>query len=443
MLRPSPRLFVSYSRGDTTTVERLVAALEQQGFEVFQDTSGIDPGDNFVNTLLHEIRRSTAMVAVLSENYVRSRWAQAELYAALTAGKIVIPVVLWQPSLEMLDDPVRRLVRDTQYVEISPEAAPDAIAVKLVPLLARARRKHRLTMLSRALASAAVVALISFGSWWAVTNLNVWQARLRLDEAVNQVANARATLQQPRIEALAATVTGDPTAIGRFGSMAHDPALSDVARFNALMLSNEIRKGTRTYRWYVKGLDVERAHLDGAAFVETSFLGGKWSNVDVRNSTFSGVFWGQDAGTSVAGSTFTDVSFYGGDFEAINMVDVSFVNSKFRGTTIDTTNFAKVRFVTQQSPTEGTPLITPSFALFERSVIISRREPPPPNVIDLTQVGDDVVFDDVMFMDCRLEGWFRAEWFRRSSFERCVLPESLTAEALRKAGNNVDDASRR
>ena len=96
--------------------------------------------------------------------------------------------------------------------------------------------------------------------------------------------------------------------------------------------------------------------------------------------------------------------FYGSQFEAITAVDVSFVNSKFRGSTIDTTNFSKVRFVTETPTTEGNPIITPYFTSFENSVLISRRKPPMAGVIDLTAVGDDIIFDDIFFKDCRLGG---------------------------------------
>jgi hypothetical protein len=128
----------------------------------------------------------------------------------------------------------------------------------------------------------------------------------------------------------------------------------------------------------------------------------------------------------------------GSEFEAIPAVDVSFVNSKFRGSSIDTTNFSKVQFTTETRASEGSPIITPYFTVIEHSVLISRREPPTPGVIDLTAVGDDVVFDNVVFKDCRLEGWFRPEWFRNSSFEGCVLPESLSKQQLVNAGNTVD-----
>src|SRR4030095_7425780 len=99
MSRLMPRLFISYARTDAAVVDGLVQALTKQRFRVFRDTSNIDPVDNFVHTLLAQISRSTAIVAVLSDSYPRSRWAQAELYAALTTGKMAIPLVLSPQSL--------------------------------------------------------------------------------------------------------------------------------------------------------------------------------------------------------------------------------------------------------------------------------------------------------------------------------------------------------
>jgi len=108
------------------------------------------------------------------------------------------------------------------------------------------------------------------------------------------------------------------------------------------------------------------------------------------------------------------------------------------GTTIDTTNFAKVRFVTERPPEKGNPTITPEYTLFEHGTLVSRRTPPEPHVMDLSEPEDDFIFEDVVFVDCRLEGWFKPEWFRNSSFERCVLPPSLSKEALERQGNSVE-----
>jgi uncharacterized protein YjbI with pentapeptide repeats len=189
---------------------------------------------------------------------------------------------------------------------------------------------------------------------------------------------------------------------------------------------------------YPRALDIDRGELAGVVLSNVSFLGGNWTNVRIEDATFSGAFWPNKSGVKLSGVRFNNVLFYGSEFEAITAVDVSFINSKFRGSSVDTTNFSKVRFTTEIPPSEGSPIITPYFAVFEHSVLISRREPPTSGVIDLTAVGDDIVFDNVAFKDCRLEGWFRPEWFRNSSFEGCVLPESLTKEQLVNAGNTVE-----
>lgn len=107
---------------------------------------------------------------------------------------------------------------------------------------------------------------------------------------------------------------------------------------------------------------------------------------------------------------------------------------KFRGMDIDTTNFSKVRFTTEESKVEGNPAITPEYTLIENSVLKSERTPPQTGVMDLTMTGDDVVFDNVVFVLSRLEGWFRPEWFRNSTFEDCKLPASLTKESADYGG---------
>lgn len=233
-----PRLFVSYSSADTPVVDALVAALRAEGFRVFRDVSDISPGDNFVSTLLSEIKRSTAIVAVVSDDYARSRWAQAELYAALSTGKPAIPVVLSEDSLGRLDDPLQRLVRDTHYAQVKRDDSGRTAFDGLTRLLANAHRRFR-----RALAVRAAVAMVSLAAaggaiWWIVQNLNSLQASRRLDAVIDRIVEARATFQHPRIQAFATALAGDPSAVGRMMYLADDPTLSDIARFNALALGN-------------------------------------------------------------------------------------------------------------------------------------------------------------------------------------------------------------
>jgi uncharacterized protein YjbI with pentapeptide repeats len=434
----SPRLFISYSRQDSRFVDNLVTSLRKRGFAVFRDSSDISPGDNFVSTIAKEIRRATGVVAVISDGYAVSPWGKAELYSALASQKVTIPVVLSEASLRALDEPLKRLLQDTNYIKSDSDANDPVLFEGFATLLATARARYRREIIRWLTPIALVVLLAGAGLWWGIANLNRLDQVRRRDAVVAELVNAKRPIEHGRIAQLASTVAGDREGIGELLFLTQDPAISDAGRFNALALESELRKGQKAYRWYPRELEIDRAELAGVTIANVSFLGGSWANVKLDDTTFAGAFWPKDKGFRLSGTRFNNVLFYGSEFEAITAVDVSFVNSKFRGSTIDTTNFSKVRFITETPTTEGNPIITPYFTSFENSVLISRREPPTAGVIDLTAVGDDIVFNNVVFKDCRLEGWFRPEWFRNSSFERCVLPGSLSKQQLEKAGNTVD-----
>jgi hypothetical protein len=433
----SPRLFLSYSRSDQKVAEELATELRRQGFRVFVDTSGIDPGDNFVSRLASEIGRSTAIVALISNNYSLSRWGQAELYSAIAGNKVIVPVLISGSTMSALDEPLQRLLRDTQYVTIASERPLAGQAERMGELLRVARRRNRIELFARLAPTLLGTALVVLAIWWALVHLNsLKQAQVRGD-VIDAAVNAKAVLQHPRVATLASEIAGDPEAIGRLIYLTQDPAASDMARFNAIELGSELRKGQKSWRWYVRGLNVNHAQLEDVAFVNTSFLSGVWNDVKIADSTFAGVLLGKDQDFSISNSVFRNVDFFGGEIQAIKAIDVSFINTKLRGTEIDTTNFSKVRFTTEEPKVEGSPLITPDYTLIESSIVTSKRSAPEAGVLDLTMTGDDVVFDNVLFLHSSLEGWFRPEWFRNSTFEDCKLPSSLTREALIKAGNNV------
>ena len=334
---------------------------------------------------------------------------------------------------------MRRLLQSTNYVLARPETNDPLALDGFAAQLARARQRNRREIVRQLVPIAAAVLLVAGAVWWGTRNLNSFDRARHRDTVIGELVNARRTIEHDRITQLASSVAGDREAIGELLFLAQDPGISDVARFNALSIDSELQKGQKAYRWYPRDLDIDHADLKGITLANVSFLGGgKWSDVRIEDTTFAGAFWPKDKGVALSGTQFKNVLFYGSEFEGIGAIDVQFINTKFRGSTIDTTNFAKVRFITETPVSEGNPIITPYFASFEHSVLTSRREPPAPGVIDLTEVGDDITFDGVVFKDCRLEGWFRPEWFRNSSFEGCVLPESLSKEQLVKAGNTVD-----
>lgn len=434
----NPRIFVSYVRRDGSFVGALVGELKGRGFRVFQDTSDIDPGDNFVTKLAKEIDRATAVVAVVSKNYPLSRWAQAELYRGIASGKLIIPLLISNASINDLDEPLVRLLRDTQYLTINTNlTAADAVR-SLGELLDRARLQHQRNLL-RQLAFVLLLAMaVVLGIAWVVNHSNELENSRKRERAVSQIKDSSTVLQHERIVSISSLMAGDRQAIGEIAFMSQDPSLRDISRFNSLALSSELRKGQKERRWYLRDVHVKRSKLEDITLTNVSFLGGSWVSVEVTDSTFSGTFWSKDKGFSMSGTRFRNVQFFGGIMEDITLVDVAFVNTKFRGMVIDSTNFSKVRFATEGPKVEGNPVITPDYTLFEHSVLLSHRSAPKKGVLDLTMTGDDVVFDGVVFVDCRLEGWFQPEWFRNSSFQRCYLPESLNKESLLRAGNTIE-----
>lgn len=433
----SPLLFVSYSRLDFEFAEKLVNELRGSGFRVFLDTSSIDPGDNFVAKLSKEVNKSTAIIPIITENYASSRWAQAELYQGLTAKKIVIPIVTRNGSMSDIDQPLQRLLRDTQYFEINDDHLSQESISQLKDRLVVTRRRHRKLVVRNASIGAAGLLMFILMAGWFLSNSNRLQHESIRAATIDQIKGSNKVLQSERINLLGSAITGDSIALGEIISLSHDPFQADTARFNALMLASGLQQGRDSYRWYIKGLDLNHVTLGDVAFVKTSFIGGNWSDANFTESVFANVFWSEEPSFTMSNSSFNRVQFLGSEIESVTAIGVSFINTKFVGSTIDTTNFSKVRFVTESPKTEGNPIITPYSTSFEKSVLISRREPPQEGVLDLTLTGDDIVFDEVFFVDCRLEGWFRPEWFRGSFFERCELPDSLSKESLVEAGNIV------
>jgi hypothetical protein len=88
-------IFVSHVRSDRRIANCLREALESRGVTVFTDES-IDLGEVWAERILSAIRRSAAMVVLLSKDWEDSAWSFAELSAALADGRTrrIIPVRL-------------------------------------------------------------------------------------------------------------------------------------------------------------------------------------------------------------------------------------------------------------------------------------------------------------------------------------------------------------
>lgn len=90
-------VFISYSSADREVVTKLASDLQRRGISVFFDQL-IQPGDSWANSLAKAIEDARYLLAVVSPDYLSSKWTQEELnigFLRETEGKArVIPVLV-------------------------------------------------------------------------------------------------------------------------------------------------------------------------------------------------------------------------------------------------------------------------------------------------------------------------------------------------------------
>jgi hypothetical protein len=94
-LSGAQKIFISYSRDDRPFVKRLSGDLRRFGLDTWVDIENIKPGLRWDTELDRAIKESDALIFVLSQNMVASRWVLAELQHFASAGKKkIFPVVI-------------------------------------------------------------------------------------------------------------------------------------------------------------------------------------------------------------------------------------------------------------------------------------------------------------------------------------------------------------
>jgi hypothetical protein len=106
-----PRVFVSYASADKSFVERLASALESLAVRLWIDYREIRVGDSIVDEISKGLRETDALVVVLSESSVISRWVREEINAAFIAMVEGKGVRLCPALIQSCDVPVMLRVR--------------------------------------------------------------------------------------------------------------------------------------------------------------------------------------------------------------------------------------------------------------------------------------------------------------------------------------------
>jgi hypothetical protein len=87
-------IFISYSKKDIEFARHLKWLLEAQGFQIWMDEKGIDPSDDWWETIEASVVNCMALVVIMSDNSRHSRWVRREVLLAENLSKPLFPVLL-------------------------------------------------------------------------------------------------------------------------------------------------------------------------------------------------------------------------------------------------------------------------------------------------------------------------------------------------------------
>jgi UDP-2,3-diacylglucosamine pyrophosphatase LpxH len=88
------RVFISYSRSDRIVAQRLASELAELGYAVWFDAWEVNVGDRLSDKITHGMSTADAMLLLISPDYVRSPYADAELklWASMREPRHILPI---------------------------------------------------------------------------------------------------------------------------------------------------------------------------------------------------------------------------------------------------------------------------------------------------------------------------------------------------------------
>ena len=103
------RVFISYSRRDLDLADRLVSALEGQGFSVTIDRRDLPYGEEWLKELADFIAGADTVVALVSPSFVHSKACNWELAEVRARSKRLVPVVIESVGADDLPETIGKI----------------------------------------------------------------------------------------------------------------------------------------------------------------------------------------------------------------------------------------------------------------------------------------------------------------------------------------------
>lgn len=427
-----PRVFLSYARRDMALADRLLQHLQAQGCTVWMDRSELLTGDDFVRGIQREIPRCDGLIFLLTKSAAASSWCLAEVQRALA---IRLPVLVVQHDRSAtLPDALERVLRDVQRADWVEFDVPP------VGRHLRSARRRRLVRLAQRVAMISLPVLLSLSAVvWGVSSLNERQIERARVDAFEALRGATSALSGTQVRARLGPFSKDEVLTQRFMALAADPTATPIVRLNAWQATDALREGHVTeWRAYVPAVDWSGGRLSGAVWANVTYGAGTIEDLIGHQLKIAGVVLGAGPSTDSDGLSLVRTSIYDSDIwylrvDGTQLLDVQFVNSKFRGAQLDLSGAAGVRFLSLE---QSEHFISTDVGIIEDSWIVQRRALPGPDVLDLAEPEQEILFDGIQFHRTRFDGEFKPAWFRNSHFTDCTFPPGLAA-SLAASGSNV------
>ncbi|MDY7807122.1 toll/interleukin-1 receptor domain-containing protein [Burkholderia stagnalis] len=428
-----PRLFVSYSRSDRGAADILSEALQRQGCIVWIDRKQVLVGDDFVRDLSVQLGRQDGLVLLLTETSARSSWCHAEVQHALACGKSVF--VVQRDADSRLPDALERLLRDIQRLPW------DAVLDGLGEQIRKAAKRRWMHLGVRAcgamLLIAAAVATVQF----AADRVNALNMSRRVNALIQDIGETALAWSGDEVRSRVEPLRATPGLTDLLRRIAEDPARAATVRVNAWQALNSAEVGRqKEWRFHVPQIRWKGGRLADTVWANTTYTTGDISDLKADHVRMAGLLFGagptsEKEGMSLARSRIVDADIWFLRIDGTQMMDVEFLNSKFRGAQLDLSGAAGLRFLSRLPSSD---ILSPDVSIMEDSWIIQRNAPPEAGILDMGTPEKEIIFDGVQFVRVRFEGYFKPEWFRNNHFTDCVFATGLTKKSLSQGGNSEE-----
>lgn len=94
-------IFISYSSQDARFAEFLKRHLSAEGLDVFMASVSLEPGENWSEAILQDLRAADCVLFLASQAACRSPYVLMEMGGAVISEKKVIPIVWDMPPSEL------------------------------------------------------------------------------------------------------------------------------------------------------------------------------------------------------------------------------------------------------------------------------------------------------------------------------------------------------